>query len=118
MPMNISKKFKLSDEFQREKGLKVKQDLSMLQGMRVDSLPPYILGEVANQVASLRRDGKEVIDLSHVNPYPSSDTSPVDKLVQASLQPHNHRYSSSQGITKLREAIVKRYKEKYQVELD
>jgi len=42
----------------------------------------------------------------------------VDKLLEASQKPHNHRYSASRGITKLREAIASWYGRRYDVDID
>jgi alanine-synthesizing transaminase len=42
----------------------------------------------------------------------------VEKLVEASRKSHNHRYSASMGITKLRMAICDWYKRRYDVDLD
>jgi alanine-synthesizing transaminase len=42
----------------------------------------------------------------------------VDKLVEASQKPHNHRYSASRGITKLRAAIADWYQRRYKVKID
>ena len=42
----------------------------------------------------------------------------VDKLVEAAQKPHNHRYSASKGITKLRMAISDWYKRRYDVDID
>jgi len=42
----------------------------------------------------------------------------VNKLIEAARNPRNHRYSSSRGIPKLREAIANRYQRKWGVRLD
>jgi alanine-synthesizing transaminase len=42
----------------------------------------------------------------------------VEKLRDAALLPRNHRYSSSRGLPKLREAICDLYRDRYAVELD
>jgi len=42
----------------------------------------------------------------------------VDKLMEAAQKPHNHRYSASMGITKLRMAIAAWYKRRYDVDID
>jgi len=42
----------------------------------------------------------------------------VNKLIEAARNPRNHRYSSSRGIPKLREAIANRYERKWGVRLD
>ena len=42
----------------------------------------------------------------------------VNKLIEASRNARNHRYSQSRGIPKLREEIVRRYLTNYGVEID
>lgn len=85
---------------------------------RISKLPEYGLGEIASSVREARLAGKDVIDLSQVNPNLDLPRVALDKLVQACLQPQNHRYSSSQGIGRLRLAAAKWYASRYQCELD
>jgi alanine-synthesizing transaminase len=42
----------------------------------------------------------------------------VDKLIEAARKPHNHRYSASMGITKLRLAIASWYQRRFALDLD
>jgi alanine-synthesizing transaminase len=42
----------------------------------------------------------------------------VDKLIEAAQKPHNHRYSASMGITRLRLAISEWYKRRFDVDID
>src|SRR5207245_1462406 len=42
----------------------------------------------------------------------------VDKLVEAAKNPKNHRYSASRGITRLRVAMAKWYRDRYKVDLN
>ena len=85
---------------------------------RISHLPPYPLGEIAAAVQQAREQGREIIDLSQVNPNLGPPSFAVDKLVQAALQARNHRYSSSRGITRLREACAQLYRERHNTELD
>ncbi|HMO17237.1 MAG TPA: aminotransferase class I/II-fold pyridoxal phosphate-dependent enzyme [Oligoflexia bacterium] len=85
---------------------------------RVKGLPPYSLGKIANRVHELRAGGKDVIDCSQLNPALKPPQLAVDKLVQVSLLPHNHRYSASGGIALLRTAFTEYYKTKFNVEID
>ena len=85
---------------------------------RISQLPPYPLGEIAEAVRAAQSAGREIIDLSQINPDLGPPAFAVDKLVQACLQPHNHRYSASQGITKLRLACVDWYKQRFGVDID
>src|SRR3954453_16368335 len=65
-----------------------------------------------------RRAGEDVIDLAFGNPdLPSPDIA-VEKLIEAVRNPRNHRYSTSKGIPKLREAVTALYERKFGVTLD
>jgi len=52
------------------------------------------------------------------NPDGATPKHIVDKLIEASKKPKNHRYSASKGITQLRMAICEWYKTRYDVDLD
>ena len=85
---------------------------------RINGLPPYVFAEVDALKLAARRAGEDVIDLGFGNPdIPSPDIA-VDKLGEAAQNPRNHRYSSSRGIPKLREAIADLYLRRFGVELD
>ena len=85
---------------------------------RIRDLPPYALGPIAQAVNSARLAGRDVIDFSQVNPDIPPPQAAIDRAVQAILLPHNHRYSSSQGIGKLRQAYSALYQKEFQVVVD
>ncbi len=89
----------------------------VLQG-RMKRLPPYVFAQVNDLKMRLRREGRDIIDLGMGNPDLRTPQHIVDKLVEASLKPHNHRYSASRGITKLRHAIANWYAKRYGVDID
>ena len=90
----------------------------MTEFRRVDALPPYAFAEVERLKLELRRGGEDVIDLGFGNPdVPPSEVS-VDKLREAALLPRNHRYSSSRGLPRLREAVCAIYRDRFGVEID
>jgi alanine-synthesizing transaminase len=85
---------------------------------RIKGLPPYVFAEIDALKLAARRAGDDVIDLGFGNPdIPSPDVA-VEKLVEAAHNPRNHRYSSSRGIPKLRQAIADLYLRRFDVELD
>src|SRR5665213_3858292 len=85
---------------------------------RINALPPYVFAEVDALKLAARRAGDDVIDLGFGNPdIPSPDIA-VEKLVEAARNPRNHRYSSSRGIPKLREAVADLYLRRFGVQLD
>ena len=85
---------------------------------RIKRLPPYVFGIVNDLKAKARSRGEDIIDLGMGNPDQATPKHIVDKLVQASRNPRNHRYSASKGITRLRKAITVWYRDRYGVELD
>jgi alanine-synthesizing transaminase len=85
---------------------------------RLDRLPPYVFATVNKIKMDARRAGKDIIDLGMGNPDLGTPQHIVDKLVEASQKPQNHRYSASMGITKLRMAIADWYKRRHDVDID
>jgi alanine-synthesizing transaminase len=65
-----------------------------------------------------RARGEDVIDLGMGNPDLGTPKHIVAKLIEAASNPKNHRYSASRGITRLRVAMTKWYKDRYAVDLD
>lgn len=85
---------------------------------RITNLPPYVFTIIDQLKVEGRRAGDDIIDLGFGNPdLPSPDVT-VAKIQEASANPRNHRYSSSRGIPKLREAIAGYYQYRFGVELD
>ena len=85
---------------------------------RVDDLPPYALATIRELTLELRRAGEDVIDLGFGNPDLPSPAAAVGKLQEAAGKPHNHRYSASRGIPRLRLACAELYQRRFGVELD
>jgi len=85
---------------------------------RLDRLPPYVFATVNKIKMDARRAGKDIIDLGMGNPDLGTPQHIVDKLIDASQKPHNHRYSASMGITKLRMAIASWYKRRFDVDIN
>ncbi len=90
----------------------------MMQFARLDRLPPYVFATVNEIKMEARRADQDIIDLGMGNPDLGTPQHIVDKLIEAAQKPHNHRYSASMGITKLRIAIAEWYKRRYDVEVD
>src|SRR3712207_3014503 len=85
---------------------------------RIPGLPPYVFTIIDGLKQEARRAGRDIVDLGFGNPdIPSPDVA-VDKLAEAARNPRNHRYSSSRGIPKLRQAVAGRYAAQYGVGLD
>src|SRR5258705_10321865 len=85
---------------------------------RIKRLPPYVFGIVNDLKSKARARGEDVIDLGMGNPDMATPKHIVDKLVEAAKNPKNHRYSASRGITRLRVAMAKWYRDRYAVDLN
>jgi alanine-synthesizing transaminase len=85
---------------------------------RLDGLPPYVFATIRDLTLELRRAGEDVVDLGFGNPDLPSPEVAVAKLQEAAAKPHNHRYSASKGIPKLRAACADLYRRRFGVELD
>ncbi len=72
-----------------------------------------------NQIrAALVTRGEEVIDLCMINPDLPPPRILLDKLVEATIKPQNHRYAVSRGVRKLREGFQSKYQKAFGVTLD
>jgi alanine-synthesizing transaminase len=85
---------------------------------RIQKLPPYVFAVINEMRAKARAAQIDVIDLGMGNPDGATPRVIVNKMIEATRNARNHRYSQSRGIPKLREAITRRYLDNYGVELD
>ncbi len=85
---------------------------------RLDRLPPYVFATVNRIKMDARHAGEDIIDLGMGNPDLGTPQHIVEKLTEAAQKAHNHRYSASMGITKLRMAIAGWYKRRFDVDID
>ncbi|MDZ7597115.1 MAG: aminotransferase class I/II-fold pyridoxal phosphate-dependent enzyme [Desulfobacterales bacterium] len=90
----------------------------MTKFSRLDRLPPYVFATVNQIKMDARHRGEDIIDLGMGNPDIGTPEHIVAKLVEAAQKPHNHRYSASMGINRLRVAIAKWYKDRFDVDID
>ena len=85
---------------------------------RLQRLPPYVFSIVTGMKQEARRRGEDIIDFGMGNPDQPPPPHIIEKLVEAARKPHNHRYSASKGIYKLRLAISEWYRRRYDVKID
>lgn len=85
---------------------------------RIDRLPPYVFAIVDELKLRARRAGDDIIDFGMGNPDNPPPQPIIDKLCEAANKPHNHRYSASRGVVKLRLAMAQYYQRRFGVELD
>ncbi|MGC8493247.1 MAG: aminotransferase class I/II-fold pyridoxal phosphate-dependent enzyme [Syntrophobacteraceae bacterium] len=91
---------------------------NLAEKSRMNRLPPYVFAEVNALKMQKRWAGEDIIDLGMGNPDLPAPDHVIEKLVEAARKKHNHRYSASRGITRLREAVSEWYKRNYDVEID
>src|SRR5512138_3446912 len=85
---------------------------------RIERLPPYVFNITAELKMAARRRGEDIIDMSMGNPDGATPPHIVAKLVEAVQRADTHGYSASKGIPRLRRAIARWYKDRYQVEIN
>ena len=85
---------------------------------RIKKLPPYVFAVLNEMRDKARAAGEDIIDMGMGNPDGATPRAVVDKMIDEVQNPLNHRYSVSRGIPALRQAIVKRYADQYDVYLD
>lgn len=68
--------------------------------------------------ARLLREGRNILDLSMINPDLAPPRSLLDRLVEATLRPSHHRYAVSRGVRKLRDSFAVKYQDTFSVRLD
>lgn len=85
---------------------------------RIANLPPYVFTIIDGLKVQARREGVDVVDLGFGNPDLPSPAIAVEKLAEAAHNSRNHRYSSSKGIPKLREAVADLYLRRFGVTLE
>jgi alanine-synthesizing transaminase len=90
----------------------------MTRFARLDRLPPYVFATVNELKMECRRAGEDIIDMGMGNPDLSTPPHIVEKMVEAAQKSHNHRYSASMGITRLRSAIADWYGRRFDVDID
>lgn len=85
---------------------------------RINRLPPYVFNIVNELKAQARARGEDIVDFGMGNPDQPTPKHIVDKLIEAAQRDDTHRYSVSKGIPRLRRAIARWYKTRFNVDLD
>lgn len=85
---------------------------------RIKRLPPYVFNIVNELKAQARARGEDIIDFGMGNPDQPTPKHIVDKMIEAAQREDTHRYSLSRGVPRLRRAIGKWYKTRFNVDLD
>jgi LL-diaminopimelate aminotransferase len=85
---------------------------------RLNQLPPYIFGYLAELKNQAKQQGVDVIDLGMGNPDGSPPQPVIDAAIAAMTTSQNHGYPPFEGIGEFRKAITDWYKRRYNVLLD
>lgn len=85
---------------------------------RMIGLPEQFFAALVGRANARAATGRDVINLGQGNPDLPTPAHIVDKLKEAADNPLYHKYPPFRGFPFLKEAVAKRYKEDYGVELD
>jgi len=85
---------------------------------RIKRLPEYVFAIVNDLKARLRKEGEDIIDFGMGNPDLRPAQHIIDKLCESAKKKTTHRYSTSQGIPRLRKAITDFYEKRFGVQLN
>ncbi|MEM1104026.1 MAG: LL-diaminopimelate aminotransferase [Pseudomonadota bacterium] len=85
---------------------------------RIRRLPPYVFEEVNRFKASLRAQGRDIIDFGMGNPDMPTPAHITEKLIETAQKPKTNRYSVSRGVIGLRRAMAAYYDRRFGVKLD
>ena len=84
---------------------------------RLYSVEEYYFSKKLREVALLKASGKPIINLGIGSPDLQPPQKVITALTKSMVDANAHKYQSYQGLPELREAIVRFYKEHYQVNL-
>ena len=85
---------------------------------RLKQLPPYLFVELDKAKRTLQAAGKDVIDLGVGDPDLPTPPHILDTLKKTADDPANQRYSFTEGVPALRQAIARWYERRFSVTLD
>ncbi len=85
---------------------------------RLGKVEEYYFSTKLKEIAQMRAEGKDIINLGIGSPDLPPWKKVIEKLSQTAMLPSNHAYQSYQGIPKLRKAFADFYKNQYGVEMD
>ena len=85
---------------------------------RLDRLAPYPFVEISRIIAEKKAAGADVVTFGIGDPDLPTPSHIVERLVQASYEPPNHRYPETDGLPELRRAIAGWYSSRFGVTLD
>ncbi|HZA25148.1 MAG TPA: LL-diaminopimelate aminotransferase [Dehalococcoidia bacterium] len=85
---------------------------------RLGKLKPYPFVEISRIIARKRAAGADVVNFGIGDPDIPTPQPIIDRLLQASQDPPNHRYPETDGLPEMRRAIARWYDQRFGVKLD
>ena len=85
---------------------------------RLDKLAPYPFVEISRIIAEKRAAGVDVVTFGIGDPDIPTPQPIIDRLLEASQDPPNHRYPETDGLPEVRRAIAQWYDNRFGVKLD
>ena len=91
---------------------------SFNKATRLTLLPPYLFAKLDQSKRKLKEKGKDLIDLGIGDPDIPTPAPIINRLIEASRNPLNHRYPPYEGLFSFREEVAKWYSRRFGVSLD
>ena len=85
---------------------------------KLQHINEYYFSMKLKQIAQLRAEGKNILNLGIGNPDQAPSQQTIDALIQSASNVKNHGYQSYIGIPELRNALSNWYQSTYEVDLD
>ncbi|MFC5467710.1 pyridoxal phosphate-dependent aminotransferase [Cohnella suwonensis] len=92
--------------------------IQITPAQRLQVLPEQFFAALVAKANARAATGRDVINLGQGNPDLPTPSNVVDSLKAAADKPQYHKYPPFRGFPFLKEAVAKRYKEDYGVDLD
>jgi len=99
-------------------GGRVKLGIAIRKAKRINDLPPYLFAEIDRRKRAALARGVDLIDLGIGDPDIPTPSNVVEKLIECSSKPANHRYPNSSGMPEFRQAVADWYQRRFNVRLD
>ena len=96
----------------------MEQEIEMEFSNRLGKLKPYPFVEISRIIAEKRAAGADVVTFGIGDPDIPTPQPIIDRLLQASQDPPNHRYPETDGLPEMRRAMAHWYENRFGVTLD
>jgi LL-diaminopimelate aminotransferase len=85
---------------------------------RISKLQPYLFMEISRKIAEKRAKGADVISFGIGDPDLPTPPHIINRLIQTSQDPPNHRYPESDGLPQFRVSIANWYQRRFGLSLN